>query len=404
METQRHPGSPAAGPVAVAPPDVVTEPAPVDVAVTQPAAVDVMVTQPAAVDVVVIGAGQAGLAAAATLRRRGLTAADELVVLDADNGPGGAWQHRWPSLRLGTAHRIFPLPGRPLPVADPELPAAEVVAAYFGDYERELGLPVLRPVRVDAVARGEDDRLVVRAGGRAWAARAVVSATGTWRSPFVPHVPGIETFAGRQMHTVDYRSADELAGLRVLVVGGGASAVQLLAEVAPVATTTWVTRRPPVWLPEGTLGEDAGRAAVAGVERRVREGLPPQSVVSTTGLVMTPAVRAARDAGQLQRLPMPARFTPDGVTWADGSHAAVDVVLWCTGFRPSVQHLAPLGLRTRAGGIRLDGTRAVDEPRLHLVGYGPSASTIGANRAGQAAAREVLRDLARTPVPAARPA
>lgn len=48
-----------------------------------------------------------------------------------------------------------------------------------------------------------------------------------------------------------------------------------------------------------------------------------------------------------------------------------------------VDHLAPLRLRTPDGGIRLDGTRATDEPRLHLVGYGPSASTIGANRAGR---------------------
>jgi NAD(P)H-nitrite reductase large subunit len=88
------------------------------------------------------------------------------------------------------------------------------------------------------------------------------------------------------------------------------------------------------------------------------------------------------------------RITPDGVTWADGTHQRADVLFWNTGFRPVLDHLTPLGLREPQGGIRVDGTRAVREPRVHLVGYGPSASTIGATRAGRAAAQEI-RDLLR---------
>ena len=76
-------------------------------------------------DVVVIGSGQAGLSAAYELRRRGA----DFVVLDGDAGPGGAWQHRWPSLRLDKAHRIDPLPGMDLPDADPAAPASDVVSA-----------------------------------------------------------------------------------------------------------------------------------------------------------------------------------------------------------------------------------------------------------------------------------
>jgi pyruvate/2-oxoglutarate dehydrogenase complex dihydrolipoamide dehydrogenase (E3) component len=81
------------------------------------------------------------------------------------------------------------------------------------------------------------------------------------------------------------------------------------------------------------------------------------------------------------------------VAWADGTTWAADVVLWATGWRPAVGHLAPLKLRSPQGGITLDGTRAVADPRVHLVGYGPSASTIGANRAGRAAAHEVVARL-----------
>ncbi|NUP34882.1 MAG: pyridine nucleotide-disulfide oxidoreductase, partial [Streptomycetaceae bacterium] len=68
-----------------------------------------------------------------------------------------------------------------------------------------------------------------------------------------------------------------------------------------------------------------------------------------------------------------------------------DVILWATGFRAAVEHLAPLRLREPGGGIRVEGTRAVADPRIHLVGYGPSASTIGANRAGRAAVHEITR-------------
>ena len=86
------------------------------------------------------------------------------------------------------------------------------------------------------------------------------------------------------------------------------------------------------------------------------------------------------------RRPMFRRIEPDGVRWADGSFATVDVILWATGFRYAIEHLAPLHLRSPRGGIQLDGTTAVADPRVQLVGYGPSASTIGANRAGRQAA------------------
>jgi hypothetical protein len=83
----------------------------------------------------------------------------------------------------------------------------------------------------------------------------------------------------------------------------------------------------------------------------------------------------------------------DGVRWPDGSVVHADVILWCTGFRSSLDHLAPLLLREPNGGIVMTGrlaTQVAKNPRVHLVGYGPSASTIGANRAGGAAAAELM--------------
>ncbi len=66
------------------------------------------------------------------------------------------------------------------------------------------------------------------------------------------------------------------------------------------------------------------------------------------------------------------------------------MILWATGFRAELEHLAPLHLRGPGGGIAMDGTQVAAEPRVHLVGYGPSSSTIGANRAGRAAVAGIV--------------
>jgi cation diffusion facilitator CzcD-associated flavoprotein CzcO len=346
------------------------------------------------VEVVVVGAGQAGLSAAYHLVRLGFRPFDEVVVLDRNPGPGGAWQHRWDSLTMHDVHGIATLPGLPVPNSAGVEAANDFVPRYFGDYEERFDLPILRPVRVETVRNRPDGRLEVVSDHGTWNTAAIVNATGTWDRPFIPWYPGIETFKGRQLHTADYRGAEEFTGQHVLVVGGGASAVQLLAEISEVASTTWVTRRPPVWRTGEEFGPEIGRAVVAKVEERVRTGLPPRSVVSVTGLQLREQERAAEARGVYKRRPMFQRITPVGVEWADGTLERVDAILWATGFRAALGHLAPLQLREPSGGIRMDGTRTVRDDRVHLVGYGPSASTIGANRAGHAAARE-LRDLLR---------
>jgi cation diffusion facilitator CzcD-associated flavoprotein CzcO len=337
-------------------------------------------------DAVVIGAGQAGLSTSYHLERLGL----DHVVLDRDAAPGGAWQHRWDSLTMRDVHGLADLPDATSPERSGGR-ANDVVPEWFGRYESDQGLPVLRPVAVDRVT-SEGELLEVHAGDRRWLTRTLVNATGTWTRPFVPRYPGQQTFRGEQLHTVDFPGPEHFRGKRVLVVGGGASAVQFLGELAPVTDTLWVTRRPPVWRTDD-FDREAGRAAVSLVEERVRRGLPPASVVSVTGLALREQEQEAARLGAYERRPMFSRIEPDGVRWSDGTFEPVDVILWATGFRPAVSHLAPLRLRSKHGGIQLDGTTAVADPRVQLVGYGPSASTIGANRAGRAAAVAVSRRL-----------
>jgi hypothetical protein len=84
---------------------------------------------------------------------------------------------------------------------------------------------------------------------------------------------------------------------------------------------------------------------------------------------------------------------PYGVREADGSFTSIDTILWATGFRAALDHLEPLHLRNELGGIALRGTEVAADPRLHLIGFGPSQSTVGANRAGRDAVAAIARRL-----------
>jgi putative flavoprotein involved in K+ transport len=350
------------------------------------------------VDVVVVGGGQAALAVGYYLRRAGLEPENGYVILDAGEGPGGAWRHVWPSLTLFSPAEFSSLPGWRMPMsAEAGMPPARHVVDYLTRYEQRYDLPVHRPVRVTAVRRTEEaaaDRLVVESDERTYEARAVVSATGTWGRPFIPHYPGMETFRGMQLHSAGYGGPEPFAGLRVVVVGGGNTAAQLLAEVSTVAETTWVTLRPPVFLPDDVDGR--ALFAVATARRKALDaGLGDTGGVGGLGdVVMVPSVRAARERGVLHAGAMFERITPDAVVWPDGTRQPADAIVWCTGFRPDLGHLTPLGLRGADGRIPTVGTRALGEPRLHLVGYGDwtgpgSATLIGVGRTAREAVDEI---------------
>ncbi len=341
-------------------------------------------------DVVVVGGGQAGLAAGYHLRRAGL----RFAILDAGPAPGGAWRHAWDSLRLFSPAPYSSLPGRPMPGQPGETyPDAAHVVGYLTDYEQRYDLPVHRPVRVSGVHR-DGDRLRVATDSGTWRARAVISATGTWSRPFVPAVPGRTEFRGAQLHSAEYRRASDFAGRKVIVVGGGNSGAQIAADLAYGSELTWATLRAPRYLADDIDGRALFHHATAR-RKALDEGRADTGGVASLGdIVAVPPVRAARDAGLLAARPMFTRVTATGVAWPDDTTTGADAIVWCTGFRPALSHLAPLALRGPGGRVPLSGTRAVGEPRLHLLGYGDwtgpaSATLIGTGRPAREAAREL---------------
>ncbi|GAA3728469.1 NAD(P)-binding domain-containing protein [Leifsonia bigeumensis] len=353
--------------------------------------------------VVVIGGGQAGLSVSFYLKRLGLEPGTDFVVLDRGPGTGGAWQLRWEALRVGSAHRINDLPGMDalgltFDEADRTLPAKEVVADYYRQYEEFYDLRIVRPADVHRVSNRDLDLVVeytdAQGATHELTTDVVVNATGTWGSPFIPWYPGLDSFAGRHLHTSDYESADEFRDRSVVVVGGGTSAIGFLMELEGVVSElTWVSRRPIEFLDESELNLEAGAAAVAMQDEAARAGRALPSIVSGTGVPRTRRIQAAIDRGLLVAKPMFSSVEPDGVRWEDGTFQKADAILWSTGFRPELRHLAPLKLREKEGGVTVGNGSSWKDGRVFFAGYGPQASTIGANRAGRQIARQVIATL-----------
>lgn len=349
-------------------------------------------------DVAVIGGGQAALAVGYYLRRTGL----RYLLLDDQEGSGGAWRHTWPSLRLFSPAQWSSLPGWLMPYASASAdyyPTRDEALAYLAEYERRYVIPVQRPVRVNEVQR-EGKRVRLDTSMGSIGARAVISATGTWSNPVVPHLPGQEAFPGRVIHSAQYAGPGEFEGKRVIVVGGGNSGAQIVSELSLMANVVWAVRAPPTFLPDHVDGRYLFEQETARY-RAMLEGRVLEPRQSLGDIVMVPSVREARDRGALKTVPMFTRFTEEGVVWSDGREERVDAVIFATGFKPALAHLAKLGIVGDGGRIAMQRsgvpTRVAGGLPVWLVGYGDwtgfaSATLIGVGRT----ARETVNDVVQT--------
>lgn len=355
---------------------------------------------PSELDVVVIGGGQSALAVGFYLRRSGL----RYAILDDQDGPGAAWHRTWPSLQLFSPARWSSLPGWLMPGGGEDAyPRRDEAIRYLAEYEKKYELPVHRSVHVDSVRRENGERFVVATTAGEIRARAVVSATGTWANPSMPPYPGQAEFTGIVLHSAHYPGWQSFAGRRVLVVGGGNSGAQIFAELSTVADATWATREPPTFLPDEIDGRYLFEQATARY-RAIQEGRQPDAPRSLGDIVMVAPVRDARERGVLNAVPMFQSFTTNGVVWPNGKAEDIDAVIFATGFRPALAHLSDLGVLDVDGRVSIapgSGTRATQEPRLWLVGYGEwtgfaSATLIGVGRSARATVDEIVAALAPT--------
>jgi putative flavoprotein involved in K+ transport len=337
-------------------------------------------------EVLVIGGGQSGLAAGFHLRAAGL----DFSILEAGATPTGSWSRCYDSLRLFSPAHASSLPGLPFPGDPARRPHRDEVVEYLREYVARHELPVECERRVERVLAA-DGGFEVRAGERAYRCRVLVAATGSFGNPHVPRLSGCSRFQGRVLHAADYRSPAAFRGQRVVVVGGGNSAVQIGAELAEVARTTLATRRPIRMVPQRWLGRDLHFwLRWSGFDRSRWSGARGSLVIDTGGY------RRALARGRPDRRRMFERFTEDGVEWPGGERERVDAVVFATGYRPDLRCLEALGALAGDGSVPQRRGASTRVPGLYFVGLvGQTCFRSATLRGAGPDAELVVRDLRR---------
>lgn len=319
-----------------------------------------VVTEP--YDVLVVGGGQAGLAIGYHLAQRGR----RFVIVDAAAEIGAAWRSRWDSLRLFTPAQYDSLPGMPFPAPRDTYPGKDDVADYLQTYATQFQLPVRRGVNVESLVRSEGI-YVMKAGGEALEAQQVVVATGPFHVPFVPPLAkGLDPDV-TQIHSVNYRRPQDLPAGRVLVVGAANSGCQIALELSATHSVELVAGKRLPTVPQRPLGRDVWWwGSKIGLDRvnvgsRLGKRLADRDQVIEAG----PKQLAKRYGVRVR--PRATVAAGRSVTFADGSAADFDAVVWATGFTTDYSWIDVPGLRDEQGQL-LHQRGVTPSPGLFMLG------------------------------------
>ena len=313
--------------------------------------------------VVIIGGGQSGLAAARAVRDAGLRP----LVLEASDRPVGSWPSYYDSLTLFSPAAYSAMPGMAFPSDPDHYPHRDEVVSYLQRYADSLDVEIRTRTKAIAVHADGGGYLVHTDTGEVIRAGGVVAASGSFTNPYVPVLPGQTGFAGEALHVANYANPKEHAGKRIIVVGAGNSAVQVGYELAQVATVTLATRHPVTFLPQRRLGKDLHYwLKTSGFDQLPGEWLV--HLVRQT-LVLDPGLYGpALQAGVIGQRPMFTALDRNQVIWADGTAETVDVVIYATGYRPSLPYLQDLGALDATGTPLHSGGISATHPGLAYVG------------------------------------
>jgi dimethylaniline monooxygenase (N-oxide forming) len=362
------------------------------------------VTAPVSVDdslprACVIGAGSSGIAAAKHLHQAGVpfdcfemgSDIGGTWVLDNSNGQSACYD----TLEINTSCPRMAYSDFPMPEDYPPYARHDQVAAYFQAYVDHFGFrhTITFDTTVEDVSRAADGRWDVRTTGPGGTETrtydAVLVANGHHWDPRWPEPAYPGTFDGEQIHAHDYRSADQLAGRDVVVVGAGNSAMDIAVESSSTArTTTWSVRRtewvlrkfflgkpsdqgllPPGWVPWWVTALRLRIGATA-AGSMTKYGLPaPTHKPGQSHPVQSERIRERLAAGAVTARPAIERLDGDRVVFVDGTSAPADLVIWATGYRVSFPFLDAALVAARDNELPL-WKRAVhpDLPGLYFLG------------------------------------
>ncbi len=346
----------------------------------------------AALPVCVVGAGPAGLAMARALKAAGL----DFDVYEKNPGVGGIWDADHPgSPMYDSAHfissRDAPMSsfgGHPFPRTAAVYPSRADVLGYLQQFAQAEALtPHIRLSTAVQQATPREDGWEVVAGGTTRFYSALVCASGTLWDPVVPDLPGAARFPGTIRHSVTYRSADELRGKRVVIVGAGNSAVDIACDAARVARSVSLSMRRGYWfvpkfvggepsdiffrradaLPSWMSPPDAAALLSLLVGPPQAYGLPtPDHAPFASHPIMNSEVLHHLGHGRIAPRGEISRLEAGEVVYADGAREAADEIILATGYRAETPYL-PEGLFDYGAGLR---------PRLWMRLFHPSRRDI----------------------------
>ena len=312
-------------------------------------------------DVLVIGAGPAGLAASACLRREGLAH----VVLEREQTVGSAWRRHYDRLHLHTAKAYSGLPMKPWPKAAPRYPSRDQMVEYLQAYAAEHQIAPRLGTTVHAVKR-EGARFTVQTSAGVMRPCFVVMATSYNGVPNLPSLPGLEGFRGTAIHAAEYRNATPYQGKRTLVVGCGNSGAEIALDLAeqgvdvamvvrgpvhvvprdmfgqPTQQTNILLSHLPLWLQDAiavrTVGLVVGDLSRWGI---VRPAVGPNRMIEETGRVpiLDLGTIAKVRQGKIRVLPATQDILPDAVRFADGAVHPFEAIIFATGYTPGLGRL-----------------------------------------------------------------
>lgn len=360
-------------------------------------------------DIVVIGAGPAGLAAAASLRRAGLPH----LVIDRAHDVAASWKQHYDRLHLHTVKRYSSLPFSPWPRETPRYPSRADVVNYLERYTEQHRITPRFGVEVGRVTRGSQRFTVDTNAGRL-EPRFVVVATGYNGVANRPEFPGLADFTGSVVHTETYKNPQPYVGKRTLVVGCGNSGAEIALDLAEQGVDVAMVVRGPVHVvPRDLWGRPSQetsimlsrlpvavrdalvapilRLAVGDLSRWgiVRPAFGPARLIEETGRIpiLDIGTIAQVKAGRIHVLPAVQEVLSDRVRFGDGRTEAFGAIILATGYRPRLDRF-------------IDGFDSISDGRGRPHRFGaetaiPGLFFVGFRNPPTGALREISREAPR---------
>lgn len=344
------------------------------------------------VDILVVGAGPAGLAVSACLKRVALPH----TLIEREANVASSWRRHYERLHLHTTKEYSALPFAPWPAGTPRYPSRAQVVDYLTRYAANHAVTPHLGVDVRRIAR-TGDRFTVETSHGTSTPRVVVMATGYNGVANQPDVPGLAMFSGTVMHARDYRNARAFTGLRTLVVGCGNSGAEMALDLAEQGVDVSMVVRGPVHVvPRDLLGRPSQqttvmlsrlpigvRDAIAGTMLKLvvgdlsrwgiaRPTIGPTRMIEEYGRIpiLDIGTIAMVKANRIRVLPAMLSATADAVQFADGTAHPFGAIIFATGYRPGLERVIDgFDAISDARGRPLHFGAETDIPNLHFVGF-----------------------------------